>query len=67
MLDSAKKIGLSLTDGNMLTPSKSVTALIDLAGKKYHAIPKGCEACRKQTVHIAEHKIQVKIGADRCY
>ena len=31
MLDTAKKIGLTLTGGNMLTPSKSVTAVIGLS------------------------------------
>nr|WP_296032845.1 vitamin B12 dependent-methionine synthase activation domain-containing protein [uncultured Dorea sp.] len=47
MLGSAKKIGLSLTDGNMLTPSKSVTALIGLSREKVPCHTKGCEACQK--------------------
>ena len=47
MLGSAKKIGLSLTDGNMLTPSKSVTALIGLSREKVPCHTNGCEACQK--------------------
>ena len=47
MLDTAKKIGLSLTDGNMLTPSKSVTAVIGLSREKVPCHTKGCEACLK--------------------
>lgn len=47
MLDSAKRIGLSMTDGNMLTPTKSVTAVIGL-GKNKTACPSGgCESCEK--------------------
>lgn len=47
MLDTAKKIGLSLTDGNMLTPSKSVTAVIGLSTEKVPCHTKGCEVCQK--------------------
>lgn len=47
MLDAAKKIGLTMTEGSMLTPTKSVTALIGLSGQKEPCHRKGCEACEK--------------------
>lgn len=47
MLDAAKKIGLTRTDSYMLTPSKSVTAVIGV-GKEQTRCPKnGCEICEK--------------------
>ena len=48
MLDTAKKIGLTLTGGNMLTPSKSVTAVIGLSETETSCHIKGCEACQKK-------------------
>lgn len=48
MLDTAKKIGLTLTEGCMMAPSKSVTAVIG-AGKSHLACHRqGCEACSKK-------------------
>ena len=44
MLDAAKTIGLTMTAGGMLTPMKSVTAVIGLS-RPCHI--KGCEACEK--------------------
>ncbi|XCP83905.1 vitamin B12 dependent-methionine synthase activation domain-containing protein [Roseburia hominis] len=48
MLDTAKKIGLTMTDSYMLTPTKSVTALIGISTTKENCHIKGCEACGKQ-------------------
>lgn len=46
LLDSAKSIGLTLTEGYMLVPAKSVTAVIGLSRQSCH--PKtGCAACDK--------------------
>lgn len=45
-LDAAKKIGLSLTDGMMLAPTKSVTALFGLSHEKVCSAVK-CETCEK--------------------
>ncbi len=46
VLDTARKIGVVLTDGGMLTPSKSVTAIAGVCGveraKKYC-----CEDCKR--------------------
>lgn len=47
MTEAAKKIGLTMTDSSMLTPTKSVTALIGLSTTKEHCHQKGCEACNK--------------------
>jgi len=46
VLDAYKKIGLSITESNIMLPRKSVTALIGLStvkSSKHHA---GCESCK---------------------
>ena len=47
MLDAPKKIGLTMTDGYMLTPTKSVTAIIGISNTKEPCHRKGCEECDK--------------------
>lgn len=47
MLDCAKTIGLTMTDSYMLTPVKSVTAVIGISGDQEPCHRKGCEACEK--------------------
>ena len=47
MLECAKKIGLTMTDRYMLTPSKSVTAVIGISKEEVPCHRKGCEECRK--------------------
>ncbi len=47
MLDAPKRIGLSMTEGKMLTPTKSVTALIGLSRQNIACHIRGCEACGK--------------------
>lgn len=47
MLDAAKKIGLTLTESGMLTPTKSVTAVIGMSRTKEPCHRKGCEECAK--------------------
>ncbi len=47
MLDAPKKIGLTLTSGNMLTPTKSVTAIIGLSKLNIPCHVQGCESCEK--------------------
>ena len=42
-----KRIGLSVTDGNMLTPTKSVTAVIGVGRTQLSCHVKGCENCGK--------------------
>ena len=48
MLDTAKKIGLTMTDSYMLTPTKSVTAIIGISDTQEKCHIKGCEACEKK-------------------
>ena len=48
MLDCAKTIGLTLTAGGMMTPTKSVTAVIGMSTEKEPCHIKGCEACAKK-------------------
>lgn len=47
MLEATKHIGVSLTDGYMLTPTKSVTAIIGISKTKEPCHRRGCEECTK--------------------
>lgn len=47
MADTARRIGLTMTEGSMLTPTKSVTALIGLSKEYQDCHIKGCEVCEK--------------------
>lgn len=44
VLEPARKIGVTLSDSAMMSPVKSVTALIGIGGE---ATPRGCAACGK--------------------
>lgn len=48
MLDCAKMIGLTMTDSYMMTPTKSVTAVIGASRTKENCHIKGCEVCDKK-------------------
>ncbi|MCO8194479.1 vitamin B12 dependent-methionine synthase activation domain-containing protein [Anaerofustis sp. NSJ-163] len=56
MLDSAKTIGLTMTQGYMLTPSKSVTALIGISKEKGSCLKQGCETCGKKDCEFRKVK-----------
>lgn len=45
LLNAPKKIGLCVTDTNLLTPKKSVTAIIGLSDKEITRKNLGCESC----------------------
>lgn len=47
MLDCAKTIGLTMTESYMMTPTKSVTALIGVGPVQERCPVQGCEACAK--------------------
>ncbi len=47
MLDASKRIGLTLTQANMLIPMKSVTAVIGISEKDESCHKSGCESCAK--------------------
>ncbi len=48
MLEAPKRIGLTLTEGYMLTPTKSVTAVMGISKEARECSIKGCEACAKE-------------------
>lgn len=48
MLDSAKRIGLTITESFMMAPSKSVTAVIGAGRTPVRCHRQGCEACGKK-------------------
>jgi len=48
MLEAPKRIGLTLTEGFMLTPTKSVTAVMGISKEAKECSIKGCEACSKK-------------------
>lgn len=47
MLEASKKIGLTMTNGSMLTPIKSITAVIGVSDKNISCHREGCEVCDK--------------------
>lgn len=47
MLDAPKRIGLTMTDSGMLSPTKSVTAVTGLGRTQERCHAKGCGACGK--------------------
>ncbi len=48
MLDASKQIGLTLTEGYMLAPTKSVTAVIGISDQNTECHKHGCETCNKE-------------------
>lgn len=48
VLDAPKQIGLMTTEASMLTPIKSVTAVIGIADTCASAVERGCSMCGKQ-------------------
>jgi hypothetical protein len=48
MLDCAKQIGLTMTDGCLMTPVKSVTAVIGICMTDVACHQSGCGSCRKR-------------------
>lgn len=48
VLECPKRMGLTMTDGFMLTPAKSVTAVMGITEKKDDCSIDGCEACDKK-------------------
>ena len=48
MTDASKKIGLALTEGYMLTPTKSITAVMGISSEARDCTINGCEMCTKE-------------------
>ena len=47
MLEASKQIGLTMTDSFMMTPTKSVTAIIGISDTNEKCHKEGCEVCSK--------------------
>lgn len=47
MLEAPKKIGLAMTESYMLTPTKSITAVIGISDIEVNCNQRGCEVCQK--------------------
>ena len=47
-LEAGKRLGIVLTDTFLMTPSKSVTAVIGVSCQDRQCLVKGCEACGKR-------------------
>ena len=47
-LEAGKRIGITLTEGGLMMPSKSVTAVIGISPVKGFCRTEGCEACEKK-------------------
>jgi len=47
VLETPKRIGIMLTESLLMTPSKSVTAVMGVSKKPYRCEIKGCESCGK--------------------
>ena len=52
ILDCAKTIGLTMTDSYMMSPTKSVTAVIGAGTSDTDAIQKAVKPVRNKTVYI---------------
>ncbi len=48
VLDCTRKIGVSLTESLMMTPTKSVTAVIGIGERDENCHTEGCEICEKR-------------------
>lgn len=47
LLDAPRKIGLTMTESCMMTPTKSVTAIIGISNTNERCHVSGCEVCEK--------------------
>lgn len=55
MLECSKRIGLTLTEGNLMMPTKSVTAVIGLTTQKQESChQKNCSRCEKKDCEFRE-------------
>lgn len=49
IMESSKTVGIYLSDGGVMIPEKSVTAIIGVSGENRHCVMEGCEACSNTT------------------
>lgn len=58
MLECSKRIGITLTNGNLMMPTKSVTAVIGLTTEKRKSCQKEtCSQCEKQDCEFRQKEI----------
>ncbi len=50
LLEADKKIGLTVTESNILLPRKSVTAIIGFQDKKIISVHPGCNTCKNKDI-----------------
>lgn len=56
MLDCSKRIGLTVTDGLMLSPKKSITAVIGLSKTNEECYGFGCEVCENKNCEFRRNR-----------
>lgn len=47
VLEASKRIGIYLSEGDIMLPEKSVTAMIGVSRENVHCVMEGCEMCAK--------------------
>lgn len=47
VLEASKRIGICLSDGGIMLPEKSVTAVMGVGRENPHCVTQGCEVCPK--------------------
>lgn len=56
-LEASKRLGIKLTAGGLMVPSKSVTAVIGVSEEKGFCRVEGCEACEKKDCRYRRSEI----------
>lgn len=56
ILDASKKIGVGLSDGLLMSPSKSVTAFVGLGGTVYAMNEEKCRVCDQENCSFRKDK-----------
>ena len=69
ILGVSKTIGVTLTEHQLMMPSKSVTALIGLGRKNLNCEPGGCEICarRNDCVYRRDNSVTGSVNPKRSY
>ncbi|MFG6384545.1 MAG: Vitamin B12 dependent methionine synthase activation subunit [Lachnospiraceae bacterium] len=63
MLECSRRIGITLTEGNLMIPTKSVTAVIGLTTKERASCQKEtCSQCEKQDCEFRQREIIMPCG-----
>ncbi len=60
VLDAAKTIGVTVTDGNMMSPTKSVACIIGISDNEIKSKKKGCITCNMR------ERCSFRVRGERC-